>query len=277
MSVCEENVGVVRYRSSPAGSAFHNCVKKPKKRRSSRDSGFNFAVEMHDSSNCTSSASSEAGDPPFKGGRYGISNPMADLEEVDEILEDKDHKDNRQRSMSYDSQTRGEQLVCYFDNDDRYSVMQSNTEDREEFEESMMEKCGMGCSYQNPLCSFSDSVHGKRPDTPEVDRHMGDGVSDSSVVEDQKRETVVPNINPYCCDGRGSMPPADGDSEASSPRDEEDQEDHEEDHEPYRPISRGHGIWQYSREVTPDGKRYTKIKATKLHLPSCESALATNV
>jgi hypothetical protein len=280
VTVCEEGVGAARYRSSPAEPTFNNCVKKPKKRRNSRDSGFNFAADMNDSSNCTSSASSEAGDLPFKGVRFGISNPMADLEEIDEIPGDIDHKDNRQISLSYDSQTKGEQLVCYFDHDDRYSVMQSNIEDREEFEESLMEKCGMGYTYQNPLCSLSEE---KRLDTPEVDRHTGDGTSDSGVVEDETREAVVVrNMNPYCCDGRSSMPPADGDSDPSSPRDQDDNEDHdrksqEEDQEFYRPASRGHGIWQYSREVTPDGKRYTKIKATKLHLPSCQTSQATNV
>lgn len=182
-------------------------------------------------------------------------------------MECREDRPSRKRRETYDSQASREQLVWYFDDDDRYSVMQSNTEDREDSEEYVIEKPGLRHCYNNPLFVYSDSVQDDRPISQESTRLTGDGTSDSSVLEEEDRDSALLDVKGYHYGTRCSMPPADGDSEPNSPGGQGS----------YQPISRGHGIWQYGREVTPDGKRYTKIKATKLRLPSGQSALASDV
>lgn len=270
VTICEENVGSIR------GQAFsvqtlkvqplnnHSSKETMTSRKFSSDeqrgSEANLTVERNESS---SSSDNEAGDRFL--GKHGIVNPVVELEAP---VDSKNHKDNRKRRMTYESQTSNDQHVWYFDDDERYSVMQSNTEDREDLDVVLEQS--VDHSYNNPLySSYFNRTRQRGIESPESARHTGDGSSDiCSATEEEGRDNVPLDAKRYQTDdGRVSMPPADGHSQPSSPRGEDT----------HQLVGRGHGIWQYAREVTPDGKRYTKIKATKLRLPSSQSTLASDL
>ena len=165
------------------------------------------------------------------------------------------------------------QLVWYFDNDDRASVVQSNTEDREDADDRLAQPLPHSNVYANPGFDLSDDDDAEYDVTAPPEMRLRLDAEGKSDTEDAPTEVGVLADGPIAAANKGfelSMSPTDGEPEPTSPTSIGS-------NSVYHPKSRGHGIWEYGHEVTADGRKYTKIKATVLRLPTLNTSPATHV
>eukprot|EP00118_Oscarella_pearsei_P026488 m.795 g.795 ORF g.795 m.795 type:complete len:508 (+) comp4890_c0_seq1:93-1616(+) len=246
--------------SSSKRSSLHSCIKRSDSRRKK---GVNFVVDM-------------AGDGVVDGVSPSGLSDGDESEREDTVGGITNSQWNTRRNARFDSTNESSQLVWYFDNDDRSSVVHCNTEDREDADERLAQPLPLSNAYSNPAFDSSDSVfEGSGPeDLPEIKLRLdAEGKSDTEDPPEVATAAAELPLTDLSKEKRSdsSMPPADGESEPTSPTSLGGSGS------AYRPKKRGHGIWECGEEVTPDGRKYTKIKATVLRLPSSQISPATIV